>query len=100
MKVCRYKSGNTSLFTCPYHSWTYTTDGKLQGVPLYRSLYDSVLDREANSLVSVPKLCNYKGTIWASWTSTPLTSSPTSAMQGSIWIRRSIAATGGKAAPK
>ncbi|MCF5725466.1 aromatic ring-hydroxylating oxygenase subunit alpha, partial [Pseudomonas syringae] len=22
MKVCRYESGNTSLFTCPYHSWT------------------------------------------------------------------------------
>jgi len=27
MKVCRYEQGNTSLFTCPYHSWTYTTDG-------------------------------------------------------------------------
>src|SRR5688500_14861299 len=29
MKVCRYDQGNTSLFTCPYHSWSYTTDGKL-----------------------------------------------------------------------
>jgi phenylpropionate dioxygenase-like ring-hydroxylating dioxygenase large terminal subunit len=34
MKVCRYESGNTSLFVCPYHSWSYATDGKLQGVPL------------------------------------------------------------------
>src|SRR5215469_14927618 len=67
MKVCRYEQGNTSLFTCPYHSWTYTTDGKLQGVPLHRTLYDSLLDREANSLVSVAKLFNYKGSIWASW---------------------------------
>jgi phenylpropionate dioxygenase-like ring-hydroxylating dioxygenase large terminal subunit len=67
MKVCRYEQGNTSLFTCPYHSWTYTTDGKLQGVPLHRTLYDGVLDREANSLVSVAKLCNYKGSIWATW---------------------------------
>src|SRR6202453_2323473 len=67
MKVCRYEQGNTSLFVCPYHSWSYTTDGRLQGVPLYRSLYDGVLDREANSLVSVAKLCNYKGSIWASW---------------------------------
>jgi phenylpropionate dioxygenase-like ring-hydroxylating dioxygenase large terminal subunit len=25
MKVCRYESGNTSLFVCPYHSWIYTT---------------------------------------------------------------------------
>ena len=47
MKVCRYESGNTSIFTCPYHSWTYTTDGKLQGVPQYRSLYDGQLDRDA-----------------------------------------------------
>ena len=39
MKVCRYEQGNTSLFVCPYHSWSYTTDGKLQGVPLYRALY-------------------------------------------------------------
>lgn len=67
MKVCRYESGNTSLFTCPYHSWTYTTDGKLQGVPQYRTLYEGNLDREANSLVTVGKIANYKGTIWATW---------------------------------
>jgi phenylpropionate dioxygenase-like ring-hydroxylating dioxygenase large terminal subunit len=67
MKVCRYESGNTSIFTCPYHSWTYTTDGKLQGVPQYRSLYDGQLDRDANSLVSVAKLAIYKGTVWATW---------------------------------
>src|SRR5262249_4828535 len=65
MKVCRYESGNTSIFTCPYHSWTYTTDGKLQGVPQYRSLYDGQLDRDANSLVSVAKLALYKSTVWA-----------------------------------
>src|SRR5215468_11400513 len=67
MKVCRYEQGNTSLFTCPYHSWTYTTDGKLQGVPQFRSLYDANLDRDANSLVSVAKLAIYKGTVWATW---------------------------------
>ena len=27
MKVCRYEQGNTSLFVCPYHSWSYATDG-------------------------------------------------------------------------
>lgn len=67
MKVCRYESGNTSLFTCPYHSWTYTTDGRLRGVPLYKSLYDGVLEREDWSLIEVAKLVNYKGTIWATW---------------------------------
>ena len=67
MKVCRYESGNTAMFTCPYHSWTYTNDGKLQGVPQFRTLYDGVLDRDANSLVSVARMHIYKGTIWATW---------------------------------
>ena len=67
MKVCRYEQGNTSLFTCPYHSWSYTTDGKLQGVPLYKTLYEGNLDRAAWSLIEVPKLAVYKSTIWASW---------------------------------
>lgn len=67
MKVCRYESGNTSLFTCPYHSWTYTTDGKIRGIPLYKALYEGTLDREQWSLIEVAKLANYKGTIWATW---------------------------------
>ena len=67
MKVCRYDQGNTSLFTCPYHSWTYTTDGKLQGVPQYKALYEGALERENWSLVEVAKLKVYKGTVWATW---------------------------------
>src|SRR5437016_11850555 len=67
MKVCRYEQGNTSLFVCPYHSWSYATDGKLQGVPQYRALYEGTLDRAAWSLIEVPKLEIYKSTIWASW---------------------------------
>ena len=61
MKVCRYEQGNTSLFVCPYHSWSYTTDGRLQGVPLYRALYEGTLNREEWSLIEVPKLALYKG---------------------------------------
>lgn len=67
MKVCRYESGNTSLFTCPYHAWTYTTDGKIRGVPRYQALYEGVLNRDEWSLIEVAKIYNYKGTIWATW---------------------------------
>lgn len=67
MKVCRYDQGNTALFTCPYHAWTYTTEGKLQGVPQYGALYEGHLDKDATSLVEVAKLVNYKGSIWATW---------------------------------
>ena len=27
MKVCRYDEGNTPVFTCPYHGWSYAGDG-------------------------------------------------------------------------
>src|ERR1700742_1810190 len=67
MKVCRYEQGNTSLFVCPYHSWSYTTDGKLQGVPLYSALYAGTLNREEWGLVEVARIANHNGTIWATW---------------------------------
>jgi len=67
MKVCQYDHGNTQLFTCPYHSWSYTTEGKLFGVPQFKNLYDGCLQKEDWSLIEVAKLYNYKGTIWATW---------------------------------
>jgi phenylpropionate dioxygenase-like ring-hydroxylating dioxygenase large terminal subunit len=45
MKVCRYDDGNTTVFTCPYHGWSYGTDGALVGVPFFREAYHSELDR-------------------------------------------------------
>ncbi|HUJ77365.1 MAG TPA: aromatic ring-hydroxylating dioxygenase subunit alpha [bacterium] len=67
MKVCRYDEGNSPLFTCSYHSWSYTTDGKLAGVPMYQQLYEGELDKAQWSLIEVPQLTNYKGTLWATW---------------------------------
>ena len=67
MKVCRYDDGNTPVFTCPYHGWSYGTDGKLVGVPYFREAYHGNLDKSQWGLVEVPQLCLYKGTVWASW---------------------------------
>ena len=33
-RVCRADRGNTKLFQCSYHGWSYTTDGKLALVPM------------------------------------------------------------------
>lgn len=67
MKVCRYESGNTDLFTCPYHSWAYGTDGALRGVPHYKAIYEGTLERADWSLIEVPRMAIHKGTVWASW---------------------------------
>src|SRR5262249_32409827 len=47
MKVCRYDEGNAAVLTCPYHGWSYSTDGKLVGVPYFREAYHGALDRSA-----------------------------------------------------
>ena len=67
MKVAQYDHGNTQLFTCPYHSWSFTTEGKLFGVPQYKNLYEECLDKEDWSLIEVAKMEIYKGTVWATW---------------------------------
>jgi phenylpropionate dioxygenase-like ring-hydroxylating dioxygenase large terminal subunit len=67
MKVCRYDEGNTALFTCPYHAWSYGTDGTLVGVPMFAELYEGRLRRSEWGLVEVAQLTNYRGTIWATW---------------------------------
>src|SRR5579863_4391568 len=67
MKVCRYDEGSTTVFTCPYHGWSYGLDGKLVGVPYFKEAYESRLDRARWGLVEVAQLCCYKGTVWATW---------------------------------
>ncbi|MGC2414223.1 MAG: aromatic ring-hydroxylating dioxygenase subunit alpha [Stellaceae bacterium] len=67
MKVCRYDDGNTTVFTCPYHGWSYGTDGKLVGVPFFRGAYHSTLDRAQWGLVEVAQIARHKGAVWATW---------------------------------
>lgn len=74
MKVCRFDEGNTELFTCPYHGWSYAIDGSLVsapgglfGVPQHRDAYGSKLRKEDWGLVPVARLANYRGLIFASW---------------------------------
>ena len=67
MKVCRYDEGNTAVFTCPYHGWSFGTDGALAGIPHFQEAYDGELDRSAWGLIEVAQMTNYKGAIWATW---------------------------------
>jgi nitrite reductase/ring-hydroxylating ferredoxin subunit len=67
MKVCRYDEGNTAEFLCPYHGWSYATDGALVGVPFQKNAYGERLDKSKWGLVEVAQACSYKGAVWATW---------------------------------
>ena len=67
MKVCRYDEGNTPVFSCPYHGWSFATDGKLVGVPYFKDAYKENLDKSKWGLPEVSQMCNYRGAIWATW---------------------------------
>ena len=67
MKVCRYDDGNTLVFTCPFHAWTYGTDGTLVGVPHHKDAYFGELDKSQWGLIEVAQMSNYHGSIWATW---------------------------------
>jgi phenylpropionate dioxygenase-like ring-hydroxylating dioxygenase large terminal subunit len=74
MKVCRYDEGNTLQFTCPYHGWSYSTDGSLVstpgelfGVPQFRSAYGGKLRKEDWGLVRAAQVATYRGLVFANW---------------------------------
>ncbi|MGZ8490127.1 MAG: aromatic ring-hydroxylating oxygenase subunit alpha, partial [Candidatus Binatia bacterium] len=64
-RVCRADRGNTKLFQCSYHGWSYTTDGKLALVPMVDTFGN--LDRSQWGLVSVAQVDSYKGLIFATF---------------------------------
>lgn len=65
-KVCEATAGHARQFACPYHGWTYATDGGLRSVPYPRG-YDRAATEMTNlGLVRVPRVESYRGFIFAS----------------------------------
>ncbi len=66
MTVCPTDAGHARVFRCPYHYWTYGTDGKLIGVPREKELYGG-LDKARWGLIEVAQLDTFAGLIFATW---------------------------------
>lgn len=59
LNTCRHRgvrladgAGDAKLFTCPFHAWTYTSEGKLAGVPVMPAFEG--MCREQMGLVQLP----------------------------------------------
>ena len=59
-QICRDQAGNAYLFRCPYHAWTFNTQGQLIGVPK-EDAYGSCFDRNAQGLKRPPRAESYRG---------------------------------------
>ncbi len=53
--------GNTHRFTCPYHAWSYDTEGQLTSI--YSNKEFGELDKQCHSLIELPCL-EKAGLIW------------------------------------
>lgn len=67
MRVSHADCGNTRAFTCPYHGWSYGTDGSLVDVPLEQRAYPHGLCKEKLGLQEVTRVAEYKGLIFGNW---------------------------------
>jgi len=63
LRVCRSDGGNARSFVCPYHGWTFDTDGRLLGMPEGKEAYPD-LDKSQWGLVPIAKVESYKGLVF------------------------------------
>ena len=65
--VCNVANGNVRRFRCPYHGWSFETNGDLHAIP-GRAGYDSSFDLTAPEfgMMRVPRAAQYRGFVFAS----------------------------------
>lgn len=68
-ELCVFEQGNSSAFRCPYHGWTFGTDGELVGVP-YQGGYGERFDRSELGLARVARVQSHRGFVFASLSNT------------------------------
>ncbi|OUM86328.1 aromatic ring-hydroxylating oxygenase subunit alpha [Parageobacillus thermoglucosidasius] len=67
--VCREREGNTKVFQCFYHAWTFNSKGELVGVP-GRDGYPEHFNCDGKmNLRQVPRLSSYRGFLFVNFDS-------------------------------
>ena len=65
--VCLTKRGNQKILTCPYHGWSFNTNGALVGVKDHATgAYSEAFERLDHGLTRIPRLTNYRGFLFGS----------------------------------
>lgn len=64
--VCRQDTGNSKIFQCFYHAWTFDSEGRLTGVP-GRDAYAGGLKFDEMGLRRVARVESYRGFVFASF---------------------------------
>jgi phenylpropionate dioxygenase-like ring-hydroxylating dioxygenase large terminal subunit len=65
--VCSAAAGNTRTFLCPYHAWSFRTDGTLDAIPHGPAGYGAALPAKlaALGLERVARVDDYRGFVFA-----------------------------------
>jgi phenylpropionate dioxygenase-like ring-hydroxylating dioxygenase large terminal subunit len=64
--VCHEASGKTKHFVCPYHCWSFATDGALRALPIPEGYAPDIRGRAELGLAAVARVELYRGFIFAS----------------------------------
>jgi phenylpropionate dioxygenase-like ring-hydroxylating dioxygenase large terminal subunit len=64
-QVCAKPRGNASVFTCPYHAWSFGSDGRLKHMSLPDGYVD--VDRSKLGLAEVTRVASYRGFVFGSF---------------------------------
>jgi benzoate/toluate 1,2-dioxygenase alpha subunit len=65
--VCLSKRGNQKILTCPYHGWSFNTNGTLVSVKDHATgAYAESFECLDHGLARVPRVASYRGFIFAS----------------------------------
>jgi len=65
LKVCRADKGKANSFSCPYHGWTYGSDGSLTGMPQKERYYPNLIKSDWG--LQQARVDIYKGLIFATF---------------------------------